>query len=150
MFSFEGFTDALHKAGWRSVCDAQHTEVVSVYDEMVSESRKAEQIKSLRARVRELEGAIDNKMVVSHLGVFNPGDDPKVALNKLQCYSQDVGAYFAHEENQQLRDALVRAREATALSSSGFCKKTAEILDAAINITISGHTAVDPRDKVIE
>ena len=30
------------------------------------------------------------------------------------------------------------AREAAALSSCGFCKKTAEILDAAINITISG------------
>ena len=54
MLSFEEFTGALHKAGWRAVCDAQHTEVVSVYDEIVSESRKAQQIAELRQQVSKL------------------------------------------------------------------------------------------------
>jgi len=55
MLSFEEFTDALYKAGWRADCDAQHTEVVAVYDEMVSESRKAEQITALRQQLAEAQ-----------------------------------------------------------------------------------------------
>jgi DNA-binding transcriptional MocR family regulator len=54
MFSFEEFTDALYEAGWRADCDAQHTEVVAVYDEMVSESRKAQRIAELRQQVATL------------------------------------------------------------------------------------------------
>ena len=50
------------------------------------------------ARIKALEQAIDNEIVVSHLGVFNPGDDPKVALNKLQCYAEDLGSFFAQDQ----------------------------------------------------
>lgn len=39
--------------------------------------------------------AIDDEMVCCHIGVFNRGDDPRVALNKLMKWSEDTGAYFA-------------------------------------------------------
>ena len=49
-------------------------------------------------RVELLENAIDNAMVVSHIGVFSSGDDPHIAINKLACHEQDVGAFFAIEK----------------------------------------------------
>ena len=49
-------------------------------------------------RVELLENAIDNAMVVSHIGVFSSGDDPRIAINKLACHEQDVGAFFAIEK----------------------------------------------------
>ena len=61
---------------------------------------------ALRARVTELEGAIDNEMVVTHLGVFGPGDAPKVALNKLMSYAEDLGAFFAQDELKNLRNRV--------------------------------------------
>lgn len=81
----------------------------------------------LTTRVRELEeenarlvSAIDEHMVVSHIGVFNRGDDPKIALNKIACYEQSLGEYFGKELKdqlaasqvyaEQLREALVEAR----------------------------------------
>ncbi len=73
------------------------------------------------ARIKALEQAIDNEMVVSHLGVFNPGDDPKVALNKLQCYAEDLGSFFAQDqlnlqaaEIARLKDALLRITKVEA------------------------------------
>ena len=73
------------------------------------------------ARIKALEQAIDNEMVVSHLGVFNPGDDPKVALNKLQCYAEDLGSFFAQDqlnlqatEIAQLKYALLRITKVKA------------------------------------
>lgn len=65
-----------------------------------------DEVYELRARVKELVNAIDNEMVVSHLGVFNSGDDPKVALNKLLAFSESVGAFFAQEELTQLRTRI--------------------------------------------
>lgn len=66
-------------------------------------------IEQLTARVRELEeenarlvSAIDEHMVVSHIGVFNRGDDPKDALNKIACYEQGIGEYFGKELRDQL------------------------------------------------
>ena len=58
-----------------------------------------------KKRIAELEAAIDEQMVVTHLGVFNSGDDPKAALHKLMCWSEDVGAYFAKLEAQQAQAA---------------------------------------------
>lgn len=51
------------------------------------------------------------------MGVFNAGDDPKVALNKICCYAQDLGKFFAEdackgqlaalaEQNEKMKDAL--------------------------------------------
>jgi len=61
--------------------------------------------------------AIDNEMVVTHMGVFNPWDDTKVALNKICCYAQDLGKFFAEDackeqlaalasQNEKMREAL--------------------------------------------
>ena len=70
-------------------------------------------------RIKELESAIDNELVMSHLGVFNSGDDPKVALNKLQCYSEGVGGYFAFNqlreqatEISQLKSVIAKCEDA--------------------------------------
>ena len=41
-----------------------------------------EQVEKLTKERDALVNAIDNEMVVAHMGVFNLGDDPKVALNK--------------------------------------------------------------------
>ena len=69
MLSFEEFTDALYESGWRATCDAQHTEVVSVYDEMVSEGRKAQQIVELRQQVAILTE--QNRLAVEALNEIN-------------------------------------------------------------------------------
>ena len=86
----------------------------------------ASEIKSLREQVEKLMkerdalvNAIDNEMVVTHMGVFNLGDDPKVALNKICCYAQDLGKFFAEdackeqlaalaEQNENMRKVLLR------------------------------------------
>lgn len=105
-----------------------------MYNEKYSEIIKLRAENSAQAeRIRELEGAIDNELVVAHLGVFNSGDDPKIALNKLECYSQDLGAYFAKEENQQLRDALVKARKVIDCSRHIDASKVAQELDAILS-----------------
>ena len=54
-------------------------------------------IEKLTKERDELVNAIDNEMVVTHMGVFNAGDDPKVALNKICCYAQDLGKFFAED-----------------------------------------------------
>ena len=73
----------------------------------------ASEIKSLREQVEKLTkerdalvNAIDNEMVVTHMGVFNLGDDPKVALNKICCYAQDLGKFFAEDACKEQLAAL--------------------------------------------
>lgn len=41
-------------------------------------------------------------------------DDPKIALNKLQCYAQDVGAFFAQERLKEQADEIARLKEVIA------------------------------------
>jgi hypothetical protein len=67
----------------------------------------------LRQRVAELEHAIDDKMVVAHLGTFEKDDDPNEAVCKLMNYAQGLGEYFAKDQivasqarDQQLGKAL--------------------------------------------
>ena len=78
-----------------------------------------EQVEKLTKERDALVNAIDNEMVVTHMGVFNLGDDPKVALNKICCYAQDLGKFFAEdackeqlaalaEQNEKLRKVLLR------------------------------------------
>ena len=75
-------------------------------------------IEQLRARIAELEeenarlvSAIDEHMVVSHIGVFNRGDDPKDALNKIACYEQGIGEYFGKELRDQLAASQAYAEQ---------------------------------------
>lgn len=78
-----------------------------------------EQVEKLTKERDALVNAIDNEMVVTHMGVFNLGDDPKVALNKICCYAQDLGKFFAEdackeqlaalaEQNEKMRKVLLR------------------------------------------
>lgn len=80
-----------------------------------------EQVEKLTKERDALVNAIDNEMVVTHMGVFNLGDDPKVALNKICCYAQDLGKFFAEdackeqlaalaEQNEKFRETLSRWR----------------------------------------
>ena len=79
------------------------------------------QVEKLTKEQDELVNAIDNEMVVTHMGVFNAGDDPKVALNKICCYAQDLGKFFAEDACKgQLaalaeQSDLVRAEENEAI-----------------------------------
>lgn len=50
---------------------------------------------SLMAENEALIDAIDQEMVSCHLGVFNPGDDPRKAINLLMCWAQSLGEYNA-------------------------------------------------------
>lgn len=61
-------------------------------------------------RIKQLERALDDQMVITHLGVFGPKDDPIMAIHKLMCWSQDVGAFFAKDRIAQLEDALRAAK----------------------------------------
>lgn len=87
-------------------------------DEIIS---LREQVEKLTKERDALVNAIDNEMVVTHMGVFNLGDDPKVALNKICCYAQDLGKFFAEdackeqlaalaEQNEKMRKALTKWR----------------------------------------
>ena len=61
---------------------------------------------ALKEQVVQLVRAIDEHMVCNHQGVFNLGDDPKEALNKIACYEQDLGAYFAKEKLEEMAEAV--------------------------------------------
>ena len=65
-----------------------------------------EQVEKLTKERDALVNAIDNEMVVAHMGVFNLGDDPKVALNKICCYAQDLGKFFAEDACKEQLAAL--------------------------------------------
>ena len=65
-------------------------------------------------RITELERAIDNEMVVSHIGVFDSSYDPKEALNKLQCYAQDLGAFFAQNQLKEQAAEISRLKGVVA------------------------------------
>jgi hypothetical protein len=52
---------------------------------------------ALKAELDRHVSALDQEMVVSHLGVFNKGDDPAEAINKLMLWSQGVGDYFGRQ-----------------------------------------------------
>ena len=89
-----------------------------------------EQVEKLTKERDELVNAIDNEMVVTHMGVFNAGDDPKVALNKIYCYAQDLGKFFAEdackeqlaalaEQNAKMREALANLEEAARCVQAG-------------------------------
>lgn len=65
----------------------------------------------LLERIRRLVSAIDEEMVVSHLGVFNEGDDPAAAIKKLMLWSQGLGEYFAKERIAELEQQLEAARK---------------------------------------
>jgi hypothetical protein len=47
---------------------------------------------------RAVQG-LDDAMVVRHLGVFNPGDDVKAAIDKIIKFEIDVHDYHAHYQN---------------------------------------------------
>jgi len=95
-------------------------EVADMVDSLEREvSSLREQVEKLTKERDALVDAIDNEMVVTHMGVFNPGDDPKVALNKICCYAQDLGKFFAKdackeqllalaEQNEKMRKVLLR------------------------------------------
>ena len=53
---------------------------------------------ALKRENEELRNAIDQEMVIAHLGVFNRGDDPVKAIKELMLWSQGVGEYFAKEK----------------------------------------------------
>ena len=108
-------------------------------------------IEQLTARVRELEeenarlvSAIDEHMVVSHIGVFNRGDDPKDALNKIACYEQGIGEYFGKELRDQLAasqayaEQLLEALEKLATIANQYAGhypyQVATIVDAALSL----------------
>ncbi len=70
----------------------------------------ADEIETLRQRVAGLEHAIDDKMVVAHLGVFEKGDDPTEAVCKLMNYAQSLGEYFIKDKLATSQDLLKEAR----------------------------------------
>jgi hypothetical protein len=57
-----------------------------------------------------IASALDEHMVVSHLGVFNIGTDPKYILNLLACYEQAGGEYFAKDRIKELEAELLHCR----------------------------------------
>jgi hypothetical protein len=52
-------------------------------------------------RIAEFVNALDEEMVVSHIGVFKTTDDPRKAIKDLMLWSQGVGEYFAAEKAKE-------------------------------------------------
>ena len=100
------------------------------------------EIKKQSARIKELEMAIDNEMVMAHIGVFNSGDDPKAALNKLQCFSEGVGGFFAHYQLQEQAAEISRLKAVIEKCHSALtqCKEWQE---DANTLTCHNHEAVE-------
>ncbi len=87
--------DDLHEASDRN----------TALDKLSSVTKKFD---SLQQRVTELETAIDEQMIVTHLGVFERNDNPKDAINKLMEWSKVVGEYFCKEENKELHQRITQ------------------------------------------
>ena len=92
--------------------------------------RAMQEIESLREQVEKLTkerdtlvDAIDNEMVVTHMGVFNAGDDPKVALNKICCYAQDLGKFFAEDACKGQLAALAEQSDLVRAEENEACAK---------------------------
>jgi len=68
-------------------------------------------IDTITAERDALVRAIDDAMVSAHIGVFNPGDDPKDAINKLAVYEQGVGEYFVKAERDRLAACVERVKK---------------------------------------
>lgn len=117
-------------------CKRDQDDCICASRESATEVR--EQVEKLTKERDALVDAIDNEMIVTHMGVFNPGDDPKVALNKICCYAQDLGKFFAEdackeqllalaEQNAKMRAFVIKVSEQTPekpdyWSSCGQCE----------------------------
>ena len=108
-----------------------------------------------------IASALDEHMVVSHLGVFNIGTDPKYILNLLACYEQAYGEYFAKERIKELeielkifknvpthpinlRDKRIKELEAELLQCSSMlndAERTIESLEDAQNKVVEACVA---------
>ena len=67
-------------------------------------------IDTLTAERDALVRAIDDAMTSAHIGVFNPGDDPKHAINRLAVYEQGIGEYFMKADRDRLAACVERVR----------------------------------------
>lgn len=91
-----------------------------------------EQVEKLTKERDALVNAIDNEMVVTHMGVFNLGDDPKVALNKICYYAQDLGKFFAEDACKEQLAALAEQNEkAKAVAVSAIKRMRAAHVNCA-------------------
>ena len=81
------FAEMVRKTGSnQSVLDRLVQEVYNLraqVSELVASPLSEEALDILRARNEQLERAIDEEMVVCHLGVFGSNDDPRTAIKKL-------------------------------------------------------------------
>ncbi len=73
-----------------------------------------ERIAQLKADNDRFVSALDNQMVSTHLGVFEPNDDPVIALNKLMRWSQGLGEFFAKDRIKGLEDKLATYESITS------------------------------------
>ena len=107
-------------------CDTTCREVYKALDGVPYKGSYADGIETLikglateHARVVGLEkerdslvSALDTETVVTCLGTYSSGQDPRNALNKLMAWSESVGAYFAQDRLEELekeRDKLILA-----------------------------------------
>lgn len=93
----------------------RHSRYVQAAEELAS---LKQQLAEAKQETKELRNAIDQEMVIAHLGVFNRGDDPVKAIKELMLWSQGVGEYFAKDklaalkcENEELRKYLIEAAQ---------------------------------------
>jgi hypothetical protein len=73
---------------------------------------KEAELASLRSKLSDIVAAIDNERIVSCIGTFELGDDPKKAIGELMLWSQGVGEYFALEKlrSKSGEDALAEIK----------------------------------------
>ena len=93
-------------------CDTTCREVYKSLDGVPYKGSYANGVEFLKARIAELEkerdslvSALDTAMVVTCLGTYSSGQDPRNALDKLMAWSESVGAYFAQDRLEELEKA---------------------------------------------
>ena len=103
----------------------------SVIDRAMQEIESLrEQVEKLTKERDELVNALDNEMVVTHMGVFNAGDDPKVALNKIYCYAQDLGKFFAEDACKEQLATLAEQNEKLSHENASLVSRCLQLLEA--------------------
>lgn len=102
--SLDEFIQKLSDAGWRGLADAQHTEIVKVWDELMCESPRMMEITRLRAELAEARKDAErgdwliHSVDSMHVGIVI--DDWETHKEYIQRFRTAIDAAIAKEKSK--------------------------------------------------
>ena len=67
-----------------------------------NEAKAIRQLQRQLAEATKWERAVDEELIVRHLGTTDSFESPKKAMQALSQYDYDLGVYFAKQEAQEV------------------------------------------------